>query len=57
MQSIIVYYYYYAGAEWDDLLLMVTTGEKINLAGIPLTTLFMLNEDRRGKNMADSKKN
>lgn len=57
MKSIIAVYEY-DGKEWDDLLLMVTTDKKIKLIEIPLTSyMFALNEDRRGKNLADANKN
>jgi hypothetical protein len=57
MKSIIAVYEY-DGKEWDDLLLMITSDKKIKLAEIPLTSyMFALNEDRRGKNIRDSKKN
>jgi len=53
----IIAVYEYEGKEWDDLLLMVTTDKKIKLAEIPLTSyMFMLDEERRGKNIADAKK-
>ena len=53
----IIAVYKYDGKEWDDLLLMITTDEKIKLAEIPLTSyMFTLNEERRGKNIKDSKR-
>lgn len=53
----IIAVYAYDGKEWDDLLLMVTTDKKIKLVEIPLTSyMFMLNEDRRGRNLADATK-
>lgn len=54
----IIAVYEYNGKEWDDLLLMITTDEKIKLAEIPLTSyMFTLNEERRGNNIKDSKRN
>ena len=42
------------GKEWDDLVLMISTGEKPKLLEIPLTSyMFMLDEQRRGKNRID----
>lgn len=53
----IIAVYKYDGKEWDDLLLMITTDEKIKLAEIPLTSyMFTLNEERRGNNIKDSKR-
>ncbi len=54
----IIAVYEYDGKEWDDLLLMVTTGKQVKLAEIPLASyMFALEEGRRGKNISDSKKN
>jgi len=53
MKSIIAIYEY-DGREWDDLLLMITTGRQPKLAEIPLTSyMFKLDEARRGKNRID----
>lgn len=53
----IIAVYDYDGKEWDDVLLMITTDEKIKLAEIPLTSyMFTLNEERRGNNIKDSKR-
>ena len=53
----IIAVYTYDGKEWDDVLLMITTDEKIKLAEIPLTSyMFTLNEERRGNNIKDSKR-
>jgi len=53
MKSIIAIYEY-DGKEWDDLLLMITTGQQPKLAEIPLTSyMFKLDEARRGKNRID----
>jgi hypothetical protein len=53
MKTVIVIYEY-NGKEWDDLVLMMTTGNKPKLAEIPLTGyMFTLNEERRGKNRID----
>lgn len=56
MKSIIAIYEY-NGVAWDDLLLMITTSRELKLIEIPLSSnMFILNEDRRGKNIEDSKK-
>ena len=53
----IIAVYKYDGKEWDDILLMITPGDKITLAEIPLTShMFMLDEERRGNNIKDSKR-
>jgi hypothetical protein len=53
MKTIIVIYEY-DGKEWDDLVLMITTGKQPKLAEIPLTSyMFKLDEERRGKNRID----
>lgn len=50
----IIAIYEYDGKEWDDLLLMISTGEKPKLVEIPLTSyMFKLDEERRGKNRID----
>lgn len=50
----IIAIYEYDGKEWDDLVLMISTGEKPKLAEIPLTSyMFKLDEARRGKNRMD----
>jgi hypothetical protein len=46
--------YEYDGKEWDDLVLMITTGKQQKLAEIPLTSyMFKPDEERRGKNRID----
>ncbi len=46
--------YEYDGKEWDDLVLMMTTGKQPKLAEIPLTSyMFKLDGERRGKNRID----
>lgn len=53
----IIAVYKYDGKEWDDLLLMVGPDGQIKLAEIPLTSyMFMLNDERRGNNIKDSKR-
>jgi hypothetical protein len=50
----IIAIYEYNGKEWDDLVLMITTGQKPKLVEIPLTSyIFKLAEERRGKNRID----
>lgn len=50
----IVALYEYDGKEWDDLLLMISTGKQIKLIEIPLTSyMFKLDEERRGKNFKE----
>jgi len=50
----IIAIYEYDGKEWDDLLLMITTAQQPKLAEIPLTSyMFILDEQRRGKNRID----
>lgn len=50
----IIAIYEYDGKEWDDLVLMMTTGKQPKLAEIPLTSyMFKLDEERRGKNRID----
>ena len=50
----IIAIYEYDGKEWDDLVLMITTGKQQKLAEIPLTSyMFKLDEGRRGKNRID----
>lgn len=46
--------YDYDGKEWDDLVLMISTGKQPKLVEIPLTSyMFKLDEERRGKNRID----
>ena len=53
MKTVIVIYEY-NGKEWDDLVLIMTTGKKPKLAEIPLTSyMFKLDEEKRGKNRID----
>lgn len=53
MKTVIVIYEY-DGKEWDDLVLMISSGQKPKLAEIPLTShMFKLDEERRGKNRID----
>lgn len=53
----IIAVYKYDGKEWDDLLLMTGPDGQVKLAEIPLTSyMFMLNEERRGNNIKDSKR-
>lgn len=50
----IIAIYDYNGKEWDDLVLIMTTGKKPKLAEIPLTSyMFKLDEEKRGKNRID----
>ncbi len=50
----IIAIYEYDGKEWDDLLLMISTGKQPKLIEFPLTSyMFKLDEDRRGKNRID----
>lgn len=50
----IIAIYEYDGKEWDDLVLMITSGQKPKLVEIPLTSyMFKLVEERRGKNRKD----
>ncbi|MBK8521739.1 MAG: hypothetical protein WAT20_07780 [Ferruginibacter sp.] len=50
----IIAVYEYDGKEWDDLVLMITTGKQPKLVEIPLTSyMFKLDEGRRGKNRID----
>ena len=47
----IIALYDYDGKEWDDLLLMISTGKQVKLVEIPLTSyMFKLDDQRRGKN-------
>lgn len=50
----IIAIYEYNGKEWDDLVLMISTGKQPKLVEIPLTSyMFKLDEERRGKNRID----
>ncbi len=50
----IIAIYEYDGKEWDDLVLMISTGKQPKLVEIPLTSyMFKLDEERRGKNRID----
>lgn len=50
----IIAVYEYEGKDWDDLLLMVSTGKEMKLVEIPLTTyMFKMDAERRGRNSAD----
>ena len=50
----IIAIYDYDGKEWDDLVLMISTGKQLKLVEIPLTSyMFKLDEGRRGKNRID----
>ena len=54
----IIAIYEYDDKEWDDLLLMITMDKSVKLAEIPVTSyMFMLNDERRGKNTRDAAKN
>lgn len=54
----IIAVYEYDNKEWDDLMLMITLDKTIKLAEIPVTSyMFMLNDERRGKNIRDAAKN
>lgn len=53
----IIILYKYKDQEWDDLLLLITTDKKFIFMEIPLDSeVFMLNENRRGRNLEDAKK-
>jgi len=54
----IIAIYEYDDKEWDDLVLMITMDKSIKLAEIPVTSyMFILNDERRGKNTRDAAKN
>lgn len=54
----IIAIYEYDDKEWDDLLLMITMDKSVKLVEIPVTSyMFMLNDERRGKNTRDAAKN
>mgnify|MGYP000903314092 FL=1 len=51
LMKTIIALYDYDGKEWDDLLLMISTGKQVKLVEIPLTSyMFKLDDQRRGKN-------